>query len=71
MADDPTHSLPTTLWLGVGILVVALVAWIVVRVPLDPCQRCDARGDVSCYRCWGRGRVPLLETWLGRNGVVY
>jgi hypothetical protein len=71
MADSPNHSYLTMQWLFGIILLVLMVALFVVWVPLDPCERCDGRGDVSCYRCWGRGRVPLLEAWLGRNGYVY
>jgi hypothetical protein len=81
--DKPARRTFSPAWLiGASILLIAVA--VTVTIPLEICPGClgftfphtaetragrpDTSGMMPCRRCDGRGRVSLVNYWLGHGG---
>jgi hypothetical protein len=72
--DSPSKRPGSITFLLVGLVLLVMVAGILGLVPLTICPACEGYGGpyggerAWCRRCAARGRVPLLNKWLSKQG---
>ena len=81
--EQPPRKVFGPAWL-IGASILLISAAVIVIIPLEICPGClgftiahtaetragrpDTSGLMPCRRCDGRGRVSLVNSWLGHGG---